>query len=731
MTETPFTDGAQHPIRVAQRRIAEVFARGASLPRSESATGLLSCIVPIAEAVGWRGTPRQIAEAMPHESPVTDVAMLRTVLLRLGIETEKINVPAQRIRDEYCPCIAVSKNDSLVFVQSVDAQGTARIFDPQTAAWKTVNRLKLAGEVYLVRLLDPFVQQERLQRDGFVWPLLRRFSDSLKMVFWQSLAINLLGLVVSVYVMFVYDKAIGGKSLDTLALFFIGGLAAVGMELRLRHRRAAAIARLGARFDALASTGAFQTVLGLPLGMSENAPLSAQLTRFRQLEVGRELFGGSLATSLIDLPFTLIFFILIFVLGGTLGFVPVAFGAVLMLVGVCTTPGLSKQMRDMGDWKAKSDSLLIEICTRLKLIRADNAEDVWLHRASDSYRNYLTSKFQSQQHNNTLQILGQAGVTISATAVLWLGTLEVMQGKLSIGALIAIMAVVWRVLGPIQTVFLSMHRIRIITGTIRQLDRLIKIKPEREQGRITGSALAVSGKMSLAGIFFRYANRPDLTIKGISLDIDAGEFITVTGPSGAGKSTLLKIMLGLYQSQSGSVRLDDLDLRQIDPVELRQRLSFLGQEPAFFYGTVAQNLRLAAADSTDAELVRALEGVGISIADPILSEGLETRLNAANLRAMSLSFMQRLALARAFLGEAPIILLDEPANHLDREGDEALMRLIAKVRGRSTIVMTTARPSHMRAADRVVVLHEGLVVAQGKPEQIVPRLMAQNARAAG
>ena len=93
----------------------------------------------------------------------------------------------------------------------------------------------------IVRLLDPFVQQERLQRDGFVWPLLRRFSDSLKMVFWQSLAINLLGLVVSVYVMYVYDKAIGGKSFDTLALFFIGGLAAVGMELRLRHRRAAAI----------------------------------------------------------------------------------------------------------------------------------------------------------------------------------------------------------------------------------------------------------------------------------------------------------------------------------------------------------------------------------------------------------------------------------------------------------------------------------------------------------
>lgn len=731
MTETPPHVAEQHPIRVAHRKIAEVFARGASLPRSETAPGLLSCVVPIAEAVGWRGTPRQIAEAMPHETLVTDVAMFRTVLLRLGIETEMANVPANRIRNEYCPCIVANAPDSLVFIQSIDPDGTARIFDSKTAAWQAVNRQRLIGEVYILRLLDPFAQQEQVQRDGFVWPLLRRFSDSLKMVFWQSLAINLLGLVVSFYVMYVYDKAIGGKSIDTLTLLFIGGLAAVGMELRLRHHRAAAIARLGARFDALATTGAFRTVLGLPLGMSENAPLSAQLTRFRQLEVGRELFGGSLATSLIDLPFTIIFFVMIFALGGALGFVPVAFGVVLLLAGLSTTPGLSKQIQEMGEWKAKSDSLLIEICTRLKLIRADNAEDVWLQRTSEAYRSYLLSKFRSQQYNNTLQVLAQAGVTLSGAAMLWLGTLEVMQGKLSIGALIAIMAVTWRVLGPIQTVFLSMHRIKQMIGTIRQLDRLIKIRPEREPGRITGTALELSGSMSLAGVCFRYANRSDLTIKGISLDIKAGEFITVTGPSGAGKSTLLKIMLGLYQSQSGSVRLDDLDLRQIDPRELRQRLSFLGQDPAFFYGTVAQNLRLAAADATDIELAAALVNVGISVADPILVEGLETRLNAANRRAMSLSFIQRLAIARSFLTEAPIILLDEPANHLDREGDEALMRLIERARGRSTIIMTTARPSHMRAADRVVVLQDGNVVAQGKPEQIVPRLMAQNVRAAG
>jgi ATP-binding cassette subfamily C protein LapB len=731
MTGTNNEGEALHPIRSAQRRIAEAFARGTTRPLTASEPGVLSCLVPIAEAVGWRGTSRHIAEAMPHESPVADITALRTVLFRIGIQSERIDVPANLIRDEYCPCIAVIGHDHLAVVHSVDASGAVRIFDSKTAAWRQVKRETLRGEILIVRLVDVFAQQEELQREGFVWPLLRRFSSSLKMVFWQSLAINLLGLVISFYVMYVYDKAIGTRSPDTLAVFFVGGLAAVGLELRLRHKRGVSIARLGARFDALAVTGAFQTVLGLPLAMSENAPLGAQLTRFRQFEVGREMFGGSLATSLIDLPFTIIFFLMIFALGGVLGFIPVAFAVILALTGICTNPALSKQMRDMGEWKAKSDSLLVEICTRLHLIRADNAEGVWLNRASETYRKYLTAKFRNQQFNNSLQVIAQAGVSISGAAVLGFGSVEVMNGTLSLGALIAVMAVVWRVLGPVQMVFLSLYRIRSTIGTIRQIDKLVKIRREREPGRITDAGTKIDGNLSLSGICFRYAGRLELAIKGVSFDVRPGEFVVLVGSSGAGKSTLLKIILGLYQPQSGSVRVGELDLRQIDTAEVRHTVSFLGQDPTFFYGTVAQNMRLVAPDATDDELVRSLSMVGIKPGDPVLPDGMETRINAKNRRSMSLSFIQRLAVARAFLRNAPIILLDEPANHLDREGDEALLRLIARCRGKSTIVMSTARPSHMRLADRVIVLHDGALAAQGKPEDIVPILLAQNAKALG
>ena len=456
--------------------------------------------------------------------------------------------------------------------------------------------------------------------------------------------------------------------------------------------------------------------------MSESAPLAAQLTRFRQFQVGRELFGGSLAVSLLDLPFTLFFFALMFVIGGNLAFIPVGFAVLLAVTGLATSPAMAKTMRDMGEWKGKSESVLIDVCAKLAPIRADNAEDVWLRRATDSYRNYLLSRFDSQQFSNNLQIVAQAGVTITGALVLGLGSIQVMQGKLSLGAMVALMAVLWRVLGPVQTVFLSTHRLSAMVSTVRQIDKLVKMKREREPRRMLGQGVALTGRMSLSAVCFRYPSRSDLAIKGVSLEIGKGELVAVVGPSGAGKSTLLKVMLGLYQPQSGSVRLDDFDLRQVDTTEVRQMLSYLGQDPAMFYGTVAQNMRLVAPDASETELLQALAAVGISRHDPALPDGLETRFNAKNRRAMSPPFVQRLALAQAFLRNSPIVLLDEPANHLDRAGDAALMHMISRLRGSRTIVMTTARPSHMKMADRVVVLNDGVLMAQGKPQDILPSL---------
>jgi ABC-type bacteriocin/lantibiotic exporter with double-glycine peptidase domain len=599
-----------------------------------------------------------------------------------------------------------------------------------TGEWTKASPKDVRGTVRLAKLIDTSQKHETLQRDGLVWPVLRSFRSRLLAVFWQSFFISLIGLAVSLYVMYVYDKAIGTGSADTLIMFALGALAGLAIEMVLRARRARGISWIGARFDAIVASNSLKSVLSLPLAMSEGAPLGAQLTRFRQFEVGRELFGGSLATALIDLPFTLVFFAVIFALGGWLGLVPVALAVILAVIGLVSDPISAKQSQEMGEWKAKSDTILVEITTRMRTIKDDNAETIWLDVAAENYRRYLAARFRSLQFSSALQTIAQSLVSVAGVGVLGLGSLEVMQGTLSIGALIAVMAVVWRVLGPIQTVFLSLNRVKMMLRTVRQIEQLMKIKPERPPNRMAAPERRLAGAISLSNACLRYGTRQELALKAVSLTIAPGEFLTIAGSSGSGKSTLCKAILGLYQIQSGTIRLDDVDLRQLDPSDTRQAIGYLAQEPALFFGTIAQNLRLVAPDATQEELVAALATMGIQQDHPALREGLETRLSAANRQVMSFAFVQRIALARMFVRPRPILLFDEPGTHLDREGDEALMAAVAQLKGRCTIVMVTERPSHMRRSDRVIVMQEGQIAGQGKPEEIVPLLMAQATRPA-
>ncbi len=728
MSEAVLLPEVEHPVRAAQHRIAEAFAARKDAITSLSPSGLINQLMPLLERLSWQGTSRQIAEAMPHDTPVEDTEAFRAVLSRLGIDTPSLEVTSRRLRPDHCPCLLIGRDDSLHIIGGIEPDGRLAVLDPVTRTWVSRPRKAMRGRFHRTVMVDLAQRQEAVQREGFVWPVLHSFRPRLLAVFWQSCFISLIGLVVSLYVMYVYDKAIGTSSLDTLLLLAIGALAGLVVEMWLRQRRAAAIARIAARFDALVACGSLKSVLALPLPMSEGAPLGAQLTRFRQFEIGRELFGGSLATALIDLPFTLVFFALIFILGGSLGFVPAGLAVVLAVMGLITDPVTAKQMKETGDWKAKSDALLVEITTRMRTIRDNNAEEIWIDRASEIYKRHLAARFHNLQLSNTLQTIAQSLVSCAGVLVLVLGAMAVMEGQLTIGALIAIMAVVWRVLGPIQIVFLSLHRIKMMLQTVRQIEQLMKIKPERGQTRPPERRLG--GAINLTNVCLRYGNRSDLALKAVGLTVEPGEFVTITGGSGAGKSTLLKAILGLYPIQTGAIRLDELDIRQLDPNEMRQSIGFLPQEPTLFFGTVAQNLRLVAPDATNDELVGALSALGLPPGHATLPEGILTRLSASLRQSLSPAIMQRLALARMFVRDWPVLLFDEPSSHLDREGDEALLAAIAKVRGRATIIMVTARPSHMRKSDRVIVMHEGQIVGQGKPDDIVPALLSQNSKQA-
>ena len=722
---------ATNAVLEQQRRLAAEFGSIRSDP-----PGLLNTMGPferilcaVLTSIGWRGEQHRIFEALPHVEPILSFRTLRSVLARLEVDLIPIERGPSELSREDFPCLLVERDDSCRLLAHA-AGDVIESYDPTSGTQDEADRRLLRGAVYLIRRNRKEDASGTKPFGGYVGHVLKQMRGSLFLIAGYSAAINALGLVLSLYVLLVYDIVIATRSLDTLAFLAMGGLMALAVELRLRHARSKMLAYLAARFDGAVSVHALAAVLNLPLSLTERAPIASQLSRFRQFEIGRELFAGNFASALFDLPFTLLFIVMVFLVGGLLGFVPIGLSLLIVIVCALTATVSIARNATVGANKLKSDALLFELTSKLRIIRNASAEQIWLARYAESLATYQRSRFASLQLGLCLQTATSSLVAFAGIATLGVGALRVMDGAMSLGALIASMMIVWRVLVPIQIVSLNIARLKQTLSTVRQINDVARMRTERESEMPPTLSRRLNGHISATGIYLSLAPLADPQLRGVNLQIKPGEIVAITGPSGSGKSTLLKVILGLYPQYIGTLRLDGLDLRQLDPGEVRATVGYASQQPAFFYGSIAANFRFASPSASDADILEALAAVGVSLPNPALPDGLATPISGSESRSHSQGFLCRLSIARALVKKPAMLLLDDPGNGLDRAGDTAFIDCLEALRGNTTVLLVTARPSHMRVADRVIEMRGGVVTADGTPAIMVPRILAQITAAA-
>ncbi|GBF26293.1 leukotoxin export ATP-binding protein LtxB [bacterium MnTg02] len=692
-----------------------------------------ACLRPLLVALEWAGEARHLQEALPHFDTINDINGLRSVLARLNYGTRVQSVALNALRPDMLPCLyepATGPQGAVYVILWVEDNGRLVVFDGSTKSFRQIDADSNKGTAYRIGRIDSQHAQSEASKIGWIQSLILKFKRTFALLFGLTFLINLLALTVPVYIMNVYDKAIGAKSLMTLGYLLAGILIALSAEYILRKVRSRAIAYLGTRIESLLTIGAFQQILHLPISMTEAAPIGAQVTRLKQFESVRGVFTGQLFGALLDMPFLVVFLAAIFMLGGLLGWIPTALIALYVVMGCITIPLTNHFVARAGEARSQSRNFLIELTTKYRGVRDNGAEDIWTERYGDIASNLLQSQFAAQQTGIITQTLSQAFVLVAGAATVGMGTLFVMKGDLSIGALIAVMALVWRILSPLQSAFLSLNRLSQVTQSFKQINSLMRLKPERQPGQLPSFLREFKGQFLVQGVSFRHSARAEPALRGINLRVEPGEIVAITGPSSAGKTTLLKILARVYHPQAGAVTLDDLDLRQIDPAELRHAIGYVPQRASFFYGTIEQNIKIAHPTASREDIIRALRDSGALGAVERMENGIETRLHRQNFQEFSIGFLQQLMLTRAYVKNASIYFFDEAASNLDEKGEELFMHKISKLRGRSTVFMVTHRPSHMRLADRVVVLAQGAVAAEGPPDKIVDALLNANRQSA-
>ncbi len=706
-------------VRRMQRKLQAAFvADGNQLPAQDAYC--FDVIKRFLLLTGWLHRPRQLSEAMPHADTIECVAAFRGVLHKLGFRSTCEPASPRNLRPEFLPCFVRQHDGKIILVEKEDATGGLVVYDPQTEDHGKLAPNEITGDAIFPEAIDrdAAAAPKSLTRQIFT-----AFRPLLGQLFATSFAVNLMALVPPLFVMMVYDKAVAAKSHDVLIGLTIGMAVIALGDFLLRQSRVQLQSYLGARLDEQLNEIAFSHLLHLPLSHTEDAPIGAQLSRLRQMTTMSEAFTGPLANAVIDLPFLVLFLSVIAMVGGPLVFIPVGLIVAYVVLGVWALPKLSLLIKEAGDHRSLLQSLTMECVAAQRTIYDLWAEHIWIQRQRRQSAQTVDAAQRARRMTFIVQTVSQSFVTIAGVLVLTIGAIKVIGGTLSAGGLIAVMALCWRVLGPIQNLFLSGLTLSQTRQSFLQLDRLTRMPLERDPGVKPTIPRQFKGHLRFDSVSFRYPGAREPSLRGVSFDAKPGELVCIYGNSGAGASTVLRLLLGLYQPQAGIVSVDGLDLRQIDKGEWRQAIAVSPQKPDLFHGTVAQNVQLARPDATPREINALARELGLdSYFGTSLPEGIDTRCSSMARANWPDALLSRIVLMRTFIKKAPVYLLDEPVAALDREGEAAFLRLLEARRNDSAILMVTQRPSHLRMASRVLWLEAGRMRGFGPPEEVLPMI---------
>ncbi|EKD77630.1 MAG: hypothetical protein ACD_42C00260G0002 [uncultured bacterium] len=298
-----------------------------------------------------------------------------------------------------------------------------------------------------------------------------------------------------------------------------------------------------------------------------------------------------------------------------------------------------------------------------------------------------------------------------------------MDNATTIGSLIGVMFIVWRILTPVKTLSMMLPKLIQLKRSIRQINELMRLQPERElatQKQSTPSQLI--GAISFSQVTFRYPGADTAALSDISFSLKPREMLAIIGPSASGKSTMVNLMLAMYLPQGGHVYIDGRNIRQYDVAMLRTHIAYVSQKAEVFYGTIAQNLRLADPMASMDQLREAAQAANLLRDIEALPEGFDTRIKDYGDKKLGTSFCQKINLARAYLRNASILILDEPMTALDVKSADTLLNFLKEIKGKKTIVVITHQRAYVQLADLIMVLLDGKQVMQGPVDQVFDKI---------
>jgi len=683
------------------------------------------CLPAMLASVKWRGSPRMLTESLPHLVEALDLSGFRSIMATLGYNSRSYTSRLQDLDTRLLPCLFVPENGNARVILDWSEEDGFRAFNSETVSVESGVHGNEKGDAYIFEpLTDGDEPVSLANRGGWLRTVFARMKMFAVLMFAITFVSSVLALATPLFVKSTFDFVIPTRDLKIEIVLLVGVCIAFVIDWMLKGLKSRVTSFMAGRIEYIVGNAILQKVLSLPSLAIERVGVSEQVSRVKDLEAMREFFVGPLATLAYELPSTIVFIVVLMIINPWMLVVVLALGAAYGILATLTFGPHSKRTSRAANLVAQRDGFLEEALVNMNMIKASGARELWVERYRKISGVTAMAEFKAKQYGERVSAIAQFISVNGSVAAMTIAGLSVMAGNVSSGSVIASMIVMFRLTGPIQNAFMASSTLVRVMSSVRQIDNLMSLPAEQDIDKRQTIRSQVRGEVKLSRVSFRYSMSADPALLGLSFDAAPGELVAIAGGNGSGKSTLLKLMVRTFHPQAGSIRLDGTDVRQMSPAGLRDQVSYMPQHCDLFYGTVAQNLRLVNPAATNDELYWAAERA--DVLDDILSleqgsgewkrTGFEARISDAQADQMPNGFRQRLGLARAFLKPAPLVLLDEPGNGLDPEGDRAFMNALKYMRGKSTIFLVSHRPSHLKLADKIIYLENGRIRVMGSFE---------------
>jgi len=552
------------------------------------------------------------------------------------------------------------------------------------------------------------------------WGTLNYFSGVYMDVIIASFLINLFVMATPIFTLNVYDRVVPNNAMDTLWVFATGIVAIYIFDIVLKFFRSYFLENAAKKSDVIMSSMIYEHVLNLKLA-SKPSSVGSFASNLKDFDSIRGFFTSSSIATIIDLPFTLIFLFITYIIGGWLIVIPIMSALIIIIYSVIVEKPMRHSVQSTYEASAHKNAVLIESLTALETIKAlgisGQYQWKWEEATGDVAQKGLKSKILSNSISTVVNFI----VQLNSVALVIGGVYAIGEKSLTMGGLIAVVMLGSRMLAPLGQVAALIANFQQTKTAYDAINNIMKLDVEREEAKNFVQRPSFKGKIEFRHVSFIYPNTDNKILDDVSFIINSGESVGIIGTNGSGKTTIEKLILGLYEPTEGSILIDGIDIKQIDPADLRHNISYVPQDVILFHGTLKENIVMRSLGASDEDILNVAKLSGVSDFVDVHPMGYDMPIGERG-DGLSGGQKQSISIARAFIHQAPIILLDEPTNSMDSTHENHFINTLSSYKKEHTMLLISHKNILLALTQRLILLDRGKIILDGAHDDVIRQL---------